>query len=107
MREWNPEHPSIQEDAIDHSDRADPPQGAMAECLPYKNRNVGYTLATQNCMLLISLLNIIIFGTSAHIPGVSLFCNPWTVAMFHTIPEQGKNWTPKQSIPEQHGLFFC
>jgi hypothetical protein len=45
------------------------------------------------------------YGTSAHIPSVSLFCNPRTVAMFHTIPEQGKNWTPKQSIPEQHGLF--
>ena len=43
-------------------------------------------------------------GTSAHIPSVSLFCNPRTVARFHTIPEQGKNRTPKQSIPEQHGL---
>ncbi len=42
-------------------------------------------------------------GTSAHIPSVSLFCNPRTVARFHTIPEQGKNRTPKQSIPEQHG----
>ena len=44
-------------------------------------------------------------GTSAHIPCVSLFCNPQTVARYHTIPEQGKNQTPKQSIPEQHGLF--
>jgi hypothetical protein len=26
--------------------------------------------------------------------------------MFHTIPEQGENLTSKQSIPEQHGLFF-
>jgi hypothetical protein len=51
------------------------------------------------------ILIVILFGTLAHIPSVSLFCNPWTVAMFHTIPEQGKNWTPKQSIPEQHGLF--
>jgi hypothetical protein len=26
--------------------------------------------------------------------------------MFHTIPEQGKISTSKQSIPEQHGLYF-
>jgi hypothetical protein len=45
-------------------------------------------------------------GTSAHIPSVSLFYNPRTVVMFHTIPEQGKNQTSKQSIPEQHGLYF-
>jgi hypothetical protein len=44
-------------------------------------------------------------GTSAHIPCVSLFCHPLIVARFHTVPEQEKNWTPKQSIPEQHGLF--
>jgi hypothetical protein len=43
-------------------------------------------------------------GMSAHIPSVSVFWNPRTVAMFHTIPEQGKIPTSKPSIPEQHGF---
>jgi hypothetical protein len=44
-------------------------------------------------------------GTSAHIPSVSVFCNPRTVAMFHTIPEQGKITTSQPSIPEQHDFY--
>ncbi len=48
--------------------------------------------------------NMKLLGTSAHIPSVSIFCNPRTVAMFHTIPEQGKIPTLKPSIPEQHGF---
>ncbi len=39
------------------------------------------------------------------IPSVSVFCNPRTVARFHTIPEQGKITNSKQSIPEQHGFY--
>jgi hypothetical protein len=38
-------------------------------------------------------INRFYIGTLAHIPCVSLFCSPWTVARFHTIPEQGENWT--------------
>ena len=45
------------------------------------------------------------YGLPAHIPCCSRMYNPWTVPTWHAIPEQGGKWTPKQTFPEQQGLF--